>query len=91
MARRDIRFRVTPKTGAPRRSLRLVMPHLAILAATAIGIVYRGFEVAAGASPAVAAAYVSNVAWSLHNAICFAPFVAAALAVRSRQALEGAR
>lgn len=79
---RPIRFPVTPKTGARRRSLHLVAPHLALLAATAVGIAYRGAHLSPGLAPAAAAAYVSNVFWSLHNALYFAPFIAAALAAR---------
>jgi cellulose synthase (UDP-forming) len=83
LARRHVRFRVTPKVAPRRRrgSLRLVAPHLALLAATAVGIAWRGAQLD-GASPAFAAAYVSNVFWSLHNALCFAPFLAAAAALR---------
>ncbi len=91
VARRPIRFRVTPKDGAARRSLGLVAPHLVLLAATAAGIAYRGAQVAAGAGPAVTAAYVSNVFWSLHNALCFLPLVVAAMATRPRAAGEGGR
>jgi cellulose synthase (UDP-forming) len=89
VARRHIRFVVTPKVAASRRSLSLVSPHLVLLAATAIGIAYRATQISDGAPPAVAAAFVSNVFWSLHNALCFAPFIAAAFAVRRRTAAEG--
>jgi cellulose synthase (UDP-forming) len=86
LARRHIRFEVTPKiaTGAP--SLRLAAPHLAVLAATAVGIAWRGSQLGQGAPPAETAAFVSSVFWALHNALCFAPFVAAALAFRRRPA-----
>jgi cellulose synthase (UDP-forming) len=83
VAKKPIRFCVTPKTGARRRCLPLVAPHLALLGATVIGIAYRGARMA-GAPPDVASAYVSNVFWSMHNALCFAPFVLAALALRPR-------
>ena len=79
---RAIGFPVTPKMGVRHRSLRLVAPHLALLVATAAGIAYRGAHISAGVAPDVAAAYVSNVFWSLHNALCFAPFIAAAMAAR---------
>ena len=91
VAGKPIGFPVTPKTGARRRSLHLVAPHVALLAATAAGIAYRGAQLWAGAATAAAAAaYVSNVFWSLHNALCFAPFITAATAAR-RPAREAAR
>jgi cellulose synthase (UDP-forming) len=87
--RRPLRFEVTPKIGPRQRSLRLAAPHLALLAATAVGIAYRAAELGAGAPPAQMAAFVSNVFWSLHNALCFAPFVLAAAAL-GREAREAA-
>jgi cellulose synthase (UDP-forming) len=85
---RPIRFQVTPKVGARRRCVRLAAPHLALLAAMALGVLYRGWVVAAGAPPSVATAYVSNVFWALHNALCFAPFIAAACATARPRAVE---
>jgi cellulose synthase (UDP-forming) len=90
LARRQLRFEVTPKLGGSRRSIALVAPHLALLAATAVGIAWRGAQLQAGGNPVHAAAFVSNVCWSLHNALCFVPFVAAALAVRRRSGREAA-
>ncbi|MFL5273121.1 MAG: glycosyltransferase [Anaeromyxobacteraceae bacterium] len=89
LAHRPIRFHVTPKVAAHRRALGLAAPHLALLAATALGIAYRGAHVAAGVAPAVLAAYVSNVFWSLHNALCLAPFISAARSARPRAASAG--
>jgi cellulose synthase (UDP-forming) len=90
---KPLRFHVTPKLALHRRSLRLVAPHLALLALTAVGIAYRGALVASGAEPAMLAAYACNVFWSLHNAICFAPFIAAARGgpPREREAADEAR
>jgi cellulose synthase (UDP-forming) len=82
--RRPLRFQVTPKIGPRRRSLHLAAPHLALLAATAAGIAYRATCLAGGAPPGQVAAFVSNVFWSLHNALCFAPFVLAAAALGRR-------
>ncbi len=88
--RRPLRFQVTPKLGERRRSLSLAAPHLALVAATAFGIAYRGARMVTGATPAEAVAYLSNVFWSLHNALCFAPFIAAAFAVRGSRHPEPA-
>jgi len=87
---KPIRFHVTPKLAAHRRSLRLVAPHLTLLALTAVGIAWRGAHLSSGAAAPMLAAYVSNVFWSLHNAVCFAPFIAAARGGRPRAAAEAA-
>jgi cellulose synthase (UDP-forming) len=79
IARKAIRFRVTPKVGASGRTLGLVAPHLVLLAAMAIGIVYRGTLIAASGAPMDVTAYLTNVFWSLHNALCFLPAVLAAM------------
>jgi len=89
VTRRHIHFVVTPKIAPGRRSLALVSPHLVLLAATAVGIAYRASLVSSDAPEAVSAAFVSNVFWSLHNALCFAPFIAAAFTVRRRMGAEG--
>jgi cellulose synthase (UDP-forming) len=89
--RKPLRFDVTPKIGPRRRSLGLAAPHLALLAATAAGIAYRASRLSAGAAPGDVAAFASNVLWSLHNALCFAPFVLAALALRRRAPVERTR
>ncbi len=84
IAGKPLRFRVTPKIASSRRAVALVLPHLALLAAIAVGLVYRGALVAAlPAVPGVATAYVANAFWSLHNAACLAPFVLAGLAPRN--------
>ena len=77
LARRPLRFPVTPKLRAARRSVRLVVPHLALLAAMALGVAVGGAR--AAAAPATVTAYVANVFWTLHNASCLAPIVLAAL------------
>jgi cellulose synthase (UDP-forming) len=82
VARRPIRFQVTPKVRDSRRCLRLVAPHLVLLALIAAGIAYRGARVASGVAPGEVAAYVTNVFWSLHNALCFLPAVLAAVGRR---------
>ncbi|ABS27324.1 glycosyltransferase [Anaeromyxobacter sp. Fw109-5] len=83
VARRPLRFPVTPKVATSRRSVGLAVPHLVLLAAMAVGLVYRGALVAQGPSvPGEATAYLANVFWSLHNAACLAPFVLAALLPR---------
>jgi cellulose synthase (UDP-forming) len=88
--RRPLRFQVTPKIGSRRRSLHLAAPHLTLLAATVVGIAYRAARISAGAPPAQVAAFVSNVFWSLHNALCLAPFVLAAAALGRREEREWA-
>jgi cellulose synthase (UDP-forming) len=76
VAGRPLRFRVTPKLRRTRGSLRLVAPHLVVLAAMAAGIAVGA--VRALAAPACAVAFVANVLWTLHNASCFLPIVRAA-------------
>ena len=78
LARRPLQFQVTPKACAPRSALRLVLPHLALLAAMAIGVAIGGAR--AWAVPATATAFVANLFWTLHNASCLAPIVVAAAA-----------
>jgi cellulose synthase (UDP-forming) len=82
VARRPLHFRVTPKVASARRPLRLVVPHVVLLAAIAVGIVYRGAQLVGPAAAGVTTAYVANVFWSLHNASCILPFVLAAFAPR---------
>jgi cellulose synthase (UDP-forming) len=89
LLRRPLRFPPTPKVGERRRAVGLVVPHLALLAATAAGIAYRGLRLDGAATPAEATAFVSNVFWSMHNAACFAPFLAAALALGRPSAGSG--
>jgi cellulose synthase (UDP-forming) len=73
---RPLRFPVTPKERAPGRCLRLVAPHLALLAAMAVGVVVGAARVSA--APATAAGFVANLFWTLHNVTCLAPIVLAA-------------
>jgi cellulose synthase (UDP-forming) len=83
VARRPLRFPVTPKIASSRRSVGLVVPHLVLLGAMAVGLVYRGALVAQPlAASGETTAYLANVFWSLHNAACLAPFVVAALVPR---------
>ncbi|HET7752534.1 MAG TPA: glycosyltransferase [Anaeromyxobacteraceae bacterium] len=82
VGRKHIRFDVTPKVTGSRQSAAAVAPHLALLVATVVGIVYRGALLSTGPSPMATSAFVSNVFWSMHNVLCFAPFIAAGLAVR---------
>ncbi len=81
LARRPLRFRVTPKIGGSRRSLRLAAPHLALLAAMALGIVVGALRIDVS-SAGETSAYVANVFWTLHNGACLVPFVLAALGPR---------
>ncbi len=77
VAGRPLRFRVTPKSGAVRAPLRLVAPHLALLAAMVLGVALGALRVAT--APALAGAFVANLFWTLHNATCLAPMVIAAV------------
>lgn len=86
VARRPLRFAVTPKERTSGRAPRLALPHVALLGAMALGIVLGGLRLDAGA-PGAANAYVANVLWTLHNAACLAPFTLAAL---RRRGAEGA-
>ena len=76
VARRPLRFPVTPKARTPRASLALVVPQLVLLAAMAVGVALGAARVLV--APATAAAFVGNVFWTLHNASCLAPIVLAA-------------
>lgn len=73
---RPLRFPVTPKARAARRSLALVAPHLVVLGAMGVGIVLGAAR--AVAAPFCAAAFVANAFWTLHNASCLFPIVRAA-------------
>jgi cellulose synthase (UDP-forming) len=75
VARRPLRFPVTPKIGARPTSLRLVAPQLAVLGAMAVGIACGAARVIA--APACAAAFIANLFWTLHNASCLTPIVRA--------------
>ena len=75
LARRPLRFPVTPKVGARRTTLRLVAPQVALLGTMAAGIVVGAIRVAV--LPACAPAFLSNLFWTLHNASCLAPIVRA--------------
>jgi cellulose synthase (UDP-forming) len=85
LARRPLRFAVTPKVRATGRAVRLAVPHLALLAAMAAGVVTGALRLGT-ASPAEATAYVANLFWTVHNGACLLPFVMAALARRPRDA-----
>jgi cellulose synthase (UDP-forming) len=87
LARRPLRFAVTPKERTSGWAPRLALPHLALLGAMALGIVVGALRLDADA-PGAANAYVANVLWTLHNAACLAPFALAALWPRRA---EGAR
>jgi cellulose synthase (UDP-forming) len=83
LARRPLRFAVTPKVRASRRALRLAAPHLALLAAMAIAIV-AGTARLDAAAPAALGAWAANVFWTLHNGASLLPFVSAVLWPRAR-------
>jgi cellulose synthase (UDP-forming) len=80
LARRPLRFVVTPKARATRRALGLALPHVALLAAMAVGIVLGAMRLHGAAPRYEATAYVANLFWTLHNGACLVPFVVAALA-----------
>ena len=82
LARRPLRFPVTPKVASARRSVRLVVPHLLLLGASAFGVVYRGVLLAGSPAAGTTTAYVANAFWTLHNAWALLPFVLAALLPR---------
>jgi cellulose synthase (UDP-forming) len=86
LARRPLRFAVTPKFRAAGRAARLALPHVLLLAAMAAGIAVGAWRLGPAAPPSEAAAYVANVFWTLHNGACLAPFVLATLAPRRREA-----
>ena len=81
IARRPLRFAVTPKLRASGRALRLAVPHLVVLAAMAAGVVVGALRLGTGPGGATTA-YVANVLWTAHNAACLLPFVLAVLATR---------
>jgi cellulose synthase (UDP-forming) len=84
LARRPLRFAVTPKVRAAGRAVGLAVPHLALLAAMAAGVVIGALRLG-DASPAEATAYVANLFWTVHNGACLLPFVVAALVRRRRE------
>ncbi len=83
LAGRPIRFRVTPKSRSGRRSVGLVLPHLALLAAMGLGVLWGGLRVLGGHAPGQAGAYAANLFWTMHNASCLLPILLAAF--RSRR------
>jgi cellulose synthase (UDP-forming) len=87
LARRPLRFTVTPKFRAAGRTVRLALPHVVLLVAMAVGIAVGAWRLDAAAPASETAAYVANVFWTLHNGACLAPFVLASLAPRRREAL----
>ncbi|WP_176062274.1 glycosyltransferase family 2 protein [Anaeromyxobacter diazotrophicus] len=87
LAGKPLRFPVTPKTRAERRFLRLVAPHVLLVAAMAAGLVYRGSLIASGRAPADTTAYLVNVFWSLYGTLCLLPMIAAGLGRRPGAAL----
>jgi cellulose synthase (UDP-forming) len=84
LARRPLRFAVTPKVRAARRAVRLVVPHLVLLAAMAAAIVWGTLRLDA-ASPGALGAWAANVFWTLHNGASLLPLVVAALWPRPRE------
>ncbi len=84
LARRPLRFAVTPKVRAARRAVRLVVPHLVLLAAMA-GAIAVGTARLDPEAPGALGAWAANVFWSLHNGASLLPFVAAALWPRRRE------
>ncbi len=83
LARRPLRFNVTPKVRASRRSLSLVAPHLVLLTTMAVGVAWGAVRMA-GPAEAQVGAFAANLFWTVHNAWLLAPLVAAALAPRGR-------
>jgi cellulose synthase (UDP-forming) len=78
LARRPLRFAVTPKVRAARRATRLVAPHLALLAAMAAAIAVGTARLDAE-TPGALGAWAANAFWTLHNGASLLPFVVAAL------------
>jgi hypothetical protein len=66
-----------------RRALGVALPHVVLLAAMAAGVAWGAARLDV-ATRAESTAYVANVFWTLHNAACLLPFVAAALLPRRR-------
>jgi cellulose synthase (UDP-forming) len=84
LARRPLRFAVTPKARAARRAVRLAAPHLFLLAAMAIAIVV-GTVRLDEAAPGAIGAWAANAFWTLHNGASLLPFVVAVLWPRPRR------
>jgi cellulose synthase (UDP-forming) len=82
VAGKPLRFRVTPKRRVARRCVGLVAPHLVLLAAILLGLVYRGALIATGRAPAEVAAYAANAFWSLYNVTCLLPMILVAFGPR---------
>lgn len=75
---RPIKFHVTPKTRQSGNFLRLVWPHLGIIALTGVGIALMGVRVLL-LDQGDLGAYLANVFWSTHNALALSAIVLAAL------------
>lgn len=71
-----VKFTVTPKVKQAGNFLGLVMPHLALLILTWLGIAFRGALVGMGKSSA--GPYVVNIFWALWNASCLMAMLGAA-------------
>jgi cellulose synthase (UDP-forming) len=71
-----VKFHVTPKVKQAGSFVALVWPHIALLAVTAAGIVFRAADVVDGGSPL--GPFVVNLFWSLWNASSLTIMVAAA-------------
>jgi len=84
VARRPLRFAVTPKLRAARRSVGLVTPHLVLLAAMATAVVAGTLRLEPNA-PGALGAWAANVFWTFHNGASLLPFVVAALWPRRRR------
>jgi cellulose synthase (UDP-forming) len=81
LARRPLRFRVTPKLQASRRAVAVALPHVMLLLAMTAGVATGALRLER-ASAAETNAFVANVFWTFHNGACLVPFVLAAWAPR---------
>jgi cellulose synthase (UDP-forming) len=84
LARRPLRFRVTPKVRNADRAFRLALPHLVLLVAMAAGVALGAIRLDP-LSAGEANAFVANVFWTIHNGACLLPFVLATLVPRRRE------
>lgn len=89
VARRPLRFQVTPKRRETRRCTSLVVPHVLLVTAMLAGVLYRGALIATGRAPPDLVAYVVNCFWSIYTVSCLLPIITAGIAPRTARRVAG--
>jgi cellulose synthase (UDP-forming) len=66
MLGKKVKFNVTPKDGAATVNTRHIRPHLIIIGATLVGIIYNGILLGLGLHPSPSG-FAANTFWCLFN------------------------